>query len=570
MRTVDHLDISCVQFPKQQEKPASGRFHKLERHKVAVLFVTVILAFCTRVYQLDAAGLSEDEANKVFAIRVYEQGDFTVNSEHPMVMKLLCFAAVEMADTWNRTAGEWLHLRIPDETALRLPNAFFGALTVIPLLLLATALLGFEAGAIASFLWAFGLNAIWFNRIGKEDTLLVFFMLLGFYFYNHAKEQVASDIEGQEKFYALAGASFGLMIGSKYFPHFMALNALFYTIIGYNSLNNRPLTRRMWAKYFGALIFTFLLFNPAIFSPQAWRYIWAYMNEDLLTHHGYLMMNQLFNNNMTATPFGNPWYFYLLYFAIKLPLPILLAFVVGLVEIFRHRGDAHVARGYLFLRMMLIFWLLPMSLIGSKFLRYSLSLMPVIYLIAAVGIIALWRWMATWFSQLAGDSRFTEKAAGALAVVVFLLAPAIVTIRWGLPHPGLYTNVLGSGRVGYFFPHDEFYDVGARESIKYIAEHAPPHATIASEIPGVVEYYLERYNRPDIRSRIMSKPDFHLNEGALDYVLLQRGRLYFENQDNFTFVEKHFPVAQSSSYNGAAATQVYKLTGLGARPARAE
>jgi hypothetical protein len=97
MRTVDHLDVRCVQFPEQQEQPAAGLFHKLERHKVVILLITVILAFCARVYQLDAAGFSEDEANKVFAIRVYEQGDFTVNSEHPMVMKLLCFASAELA-----------------------------------------------------------------------------------------------------------------------------------------------------------------------------------------------------------------------------------------------------------------------------------------------------------------------------------------------------------------------------------------------------------------------------------------------------------------------------------------
>jgi hypothetical protein len=570
MRTVDHLDVSCVPFPKPEEHLASGLFHKLERHKVVFIFITVILAFCMRVYQLDAAGLSEDEANKVFAIRAYEQGDFTVNSEHPMVMKLMCFASTEMAGSWNRIAGERLGLNISDETALRLPNALFGALTIIPLLLLAAALLGFEAGAITSLLWAFGLNAIWFNRIGKEDTLLLFFMLLGFYFYNHAKERRASDIQGQEKFFALAGAAFGLMFGSKYFPHYMALNALFYTIIGYNSLNNRPLTRRMWGRYFGAMVLTFVVCNPAIFSPQTWRYIWAFLHEDLLTHHGYLLMNQLFNNTMAETPFGNPWYFYLLYLGVKLPLPILLAFAVGLVEIFRQRGDARVARGYLFLRMMLIFWLLPMSLIGSKFLRYSLSLMPVIYMIAAIGILALWRWMAKLFQQFAVDWRFAEKAAGVLAAVIFIAAPAFVTLKWGLPHPGLYTNLLGSGRVGYFFPHDEFYDLGARESIKYIAEHAPPNATIASEIPGVVEYYLERYNRPDIRSRIMSQPDFNLKESALDYILLQRGRLYFENQANFKFVENHFPLAQTSSYNGAAAAQVYKTTGVNALSAKSE
>ena len=408
-------------------------------------------------------------------------------------------------------------------------------------------------------LWAFGLNAIWFNRIGKEDTLLLFFMFFGFYWYNRAKERKASDREGQERFYALAGASFGMMLCSKYFPHYFALNALFYTIIGYNSVNNRPLTKQMWAKYFAALIVAFAMLNPAVFSPQTWRYIWAYINEDLLTHHGYLVMNELFTNTMEETPFGNPWYFYLLYLAVKLPVPILLSFVVGLIEIFRQRGDLRVARGYLFLRMMLLFWLLPMSLIGSKFLRYSLSLMPLVYLTAAVGIFAMWRWLANLFKKFPIDSQLAEKLAGVTVVIVFIAAPAFVTIRWGMPHPGLYTNLLGGGRVGYFFPHDEFYDIGARESIKYIAENAPPNATLASEIPGVVQYYLERYNRPDIGSMIMSKPDFNLRQGTIDYVLLQYGRVYFENAENFKFIENHFPPVQSSQYNGATATQVYQV-----------
>jgi hypothetical protein len=560
MRTVDHLEVDCAQLPKQEEKISSGLFHKLERHKVFVILLTVFLAFCTRVYQVDAAGLSEDETNKVFALRAYEQGDFTANTEHPMMMKLLCFASTQMATAWNHTAGDHLNFSISEETALRMPNVVFGALTLIPLLLLTTALLGFKTGLLTSWLWAFGLNAIWFNRIGKEDTLFLFFMFLGFYFYHHAKERGASDSQGQERFYALAGAAFGLMVCSKYFPHYILLNGLFYTIIGYNRVNNRPLTRPMWAKYFGAMIFAFMICNPAIFLPQTWRYIWAFVKEDLLTHHGYLVMDELFNNTMAETPLGNPWYFYLLYLAVKLPVPILLCFAVGLVEIFCQRGDSRLARGYLFLRIMLIFWLLPMSLMGSKFLRYSLSLMPVIYMTAAVGILAMWRVLANLLKRCALDSQLAEKLAGVVALVTFIVAPAFITLKWGLPHPGLYTNILGGSRVGYFFPHDEFYDLGARESIKYIAENAPPNATIASEIPGLVEYYLERYKRPDLRSKIMSHPDFHLHEGALDYVLLQRGRVYFENEANVKFITNNFPLAQASTYNGAAATQVYKLT----------
>src|SRR6185436_18559747 len=315
-----------------------------------------------RAVRLDSASLAEDEANKVFAIRAYRQGDITANSEHPMVMKLLCYASVEAALAWNRKAGESLGLTISEETALRLPNVIFGALTVIPLLLLTSTLFGFRIAVISSTLWALGLDAIWFNRVGKEDTLLVFFMLLGFCLYNCAKGLSASDVAGQERLYAMAGAAFGIMIASKYFPHYFGLNALFYTLIGYDSRNNRPLTRRMWAKYFGGMALVFAISNTAIFLPQTWRYLWKYVNEELLTHHGYLMMDKLYINDATQSPGGNPWYFYFLFLLVKLPLPVLVAFLAGLVEIFRRQSNHRQSRGYLFLRMMLVFWL-PMSIL---------------------------------------------------------------------------------------------------------------------------------------------------------------------------------------------------------------
>src|SRR5262249_42617488 len=160
-------------------------------------------------------------------LRAYEQGDFTVNAEHPMLMKLLCFVSTKSATAWNQAIGNRVHLAVSEESALRFPNVLFGALTIIPLFLLLTALLGFEAGAITSLLWTFGLNAIWFNRITKEDTLLLFFILLGFYFYHRAKLCEEYEVARQEKFYALAGAAFGLMVCSKYFPHYIGLNALF-------------------------------------------------------------------------------------------------------------------------------------------------------------------------------------------------------------------------------------------------------------------------------------------------------------------------------------------------------
>jgi hypothetical protein len=338
------------------------------------------------------------------------------------------------------------------------------------------------------------------------------------------------------------------------------LNALLYTLIGYDSRNNRPLTGRMWARYLGGLVLAFAIFNHALFLPQSWRFLWTFVNEQRLTHHGYLLMDSLFSNNAVHTPGGNAWYFYLLFLWVKLPLPLLAAFIVGLIEIFRRRGDYIQSRGYLFLRMMLVCWLVPMSILGAKFLRYSLALMPLVYITAAVGIVAMWRVLSSALGRLIVQWDGVPRIAGVATALVFVAAPALTTAEvMRSSHPGLWVNALGGGRIGYFFPHDEFYDLGARESIRYIAENAARGARMASEIPGVVQYYTERYNRPDIRSEVLSRSRFDVTEGLPDFVLLQRGRLYFENREIFHFIETNYPVVQSSIYSGAPASQVFRV-----------
>lgn len=560
MQTVDAIEISHEEFEKFQPKTPLSLFDRLENRKFLTISIIFLVALAARVYHLDAAGLAEDETNKVFALRAYRQSDFTVNAEHPMLMKMLCYGSTRTAEFFNTNIGTHIGSVISEESALRFPNALFGALTVVPLFLFAINLLGFRVAFLGSIFWAIGLNSIWFNRVAKEDTLMVFFMLTGFYLYNQAKSSAAENITRQERFYALAGAAFGLMMCSKYFPHYFGLNQLFYHLAGYDSRNNRPLTRRMLMKHFGGMFVAFVVFNPAVFLPQTWRYLISFMREDLLTHHGYLLMGTLYSNDMGSMPHGLPWYFYFLFLGVKIPLPVLLAFIIGAIEIFRHRGKTDIARGYLFLRIMLFFWLFPMAIVGSKFLRYTLALMPAVYLTAALGVVVLWRGLSVAIEKWHLQERVSNAIVAIPLIIIFVITPTFITIQH-MPFPNLYVNAFGRGRVGYFFPHDEFYDLGARESISYIASHAPPGAAVVSDIPGVMQYYLERYNRPDIRIEILSHPNFSLADQKPDYALLQPGRIYFENESVYNFIEKNFTPIQASTFEGVPATQLYKLNG---------
>ncbi len=496
------------------------------------LVILVLLGFGLRINQLGANGFAEDEMNKLDAIRSYERGDFTANGEHPMLMKVLMWGSLNAVPA-------------SPETALRLPNALFGALTVIPLFLLTAALFDRWTALLAAAFWAVGINAITHNRIGKEDTLLVFFMLFAFFFFVRAKQISPNDQQGRARRYAASAVSFGLMIASKYFPHYLGLNMLFHHNFHVRKAVAGEPNGRTPGWFFLLIIGVFLLVNPAVLIPEIWHYLNAYTGERLLTHSGYLFAGELYKNNMSSSPFwGTPVYFYLLFLAIKVPLIVTAAFVIGLV--IAATRARHV--GHAFLLFMFLFWIVPYSLIGGKWLRYTLSLMPFVYMLAAVGVVSL-------ISLFKGNR--SKLIASVLSVVLFVGLPAWTAFAHG-PHYALYTNALAANKAGYFFPHDEFYDDGLREAIRFVCEEAPNGATIAHETPGVTRYYLAQFGRTDLQSQAISSPEFDVRSVTEPvYVIVQRGRTYFENREELDYVRTNFRRVHEVKIDGASAVEVF-------------
>jgi hypothetical protein len=294
----------------------------------------------------------------------------------------------------------------------------------------------------------------------------------------------------------------------------------------------------------------FLVANPAVLLPQVWEYLNAYMGERLLSHSGYLFAGQLYKNNMSSSPFwGTPVYFYLLFLAIKVPLLIVFSMVVGIlvsIKQWRHVGHA-------FLLFMFLFFIVPYSLIGGKWLRYTLALMPFVYMLSAVGTIAIIEGL----SSLIPKWKNARLLIFAVVAILFIGFPAWTAVANG-PHYALYTNALASDKAGYYFPHDEFYDDGLREAIKYVCDTAPNGATIAHETPGVARYYLSRYGRTDLNSQAISSEQFdaRMSTGST-YVIVQRGRTYFENVMELEFVRAHYRKVNEVYIGGALAAEVF-------------
>jgi hypothetical protein len=92
------------------------------REAVVVLLLTV-LAFSVRLYRVDFNSLSEDEVAKWAAVQEYRHGHFVgVNSEHPMLPKMLAWASLTAGERWGRVAATHGWPSLNPEGWLRLPN----------------------------------------------------------------------------------------------------------------------------------------------------------------------------------------------------------------------------------------------------------------------------------------------------------------------------------------------------------------------------------------------------------------------------------------------------------------
>ncbi len=539
-------------FPGRSAWPLTG-----QRTLVLALAAIAVLAATFRVQNLDYGGFSEDEIHKVEAVRAYGAGDFTANAEHPMLMKVAMLASTTAAGAWNRLAARAGWEAISPEAALRLPNALVGAATVVPLFLLARSFFGPLVALWASLLLALDVTVTGLNRIGKEDTFLVFFLLLGTWCYEEARARYAPGGEAPHRWYAAAGAAFGLMLASKYMFYYLGLWSLFRLAAGAEERKaSTPAResvgaagRRAPRSFYLAAAATFAAANPVILWPPTWAYFLHYAGGGLMTHHGAYFAGRIYPNGISDTPWGLPWYFYLLYMVVKMPLPVLAAIGLGLVELVRLRRE----RGAVFMRVFLLFFLLPSSLAASKFARYLLPTLVVLQLVAALGIVRALDLVVRW-----RPPRLRVAAAGAtVALVVVSALNAQVTAA---PFASLHLNALGHGlsAPGALFPNDELYDAGMREAVQWVAERAAPGASLASDAPGVVGEYARRAGRADLEARSLAEAGIPMPPAEV-WLFAQNSHACFESEQVVDQVRRRQPPAFVYRLHGTPAVEVYHL-----------
>jgi hypothetical protein len=503
---------------------------------ILLLAIALIGGLLLRVSDLGSYSLSEDELNKLMAVEDYRSnGISSTNGEHPMLMKGLLTISIVTSEHWNSLSFVRSNsgLQISTEAALRLPGTVLGALTSLLIFLVASELFGTHIGLIAALLWAFDPTGISFNRIAKEDSFFIFFFLLANLFWLRGQRAAEYMQTNPERYYWATAIAFGAMLASKYIPHFIGISASYYYIFQRIPSTQWRLGKKRWAIFWIIAGISFLLFNPSILLPGTWHEMLRFAGERRIGHDSYEFMNQFYGNKMTLWLKGSPFYFYFLFMFVKLPISVIGSFLIGLLLLFRKElGD-----GRFFVIIWLVFWFLPFSSLGGKFTRYFTLVLPVILIVAAIGIDEIGRTISR-LLRIKGNAQLIVPS-------IFILSSLVVSI-WVMPHYRLYINLLGGGSAytGYYFPHDEFYDASMQDAVNAAIPQIRKNGYIASETPKVAEYYAQVAGRDDLSYISLSDKEALKQLRVGDAIIVARGRRYLSNLKIIEILESNSsPVA---------------------------
>lgn len=519
---------------------------------VALLALFLLIGFALRVNNLGAESLSEDEFNKLQTIEEYRTRGLTArNGEHPFLMKGLQMVSIIVAERLNDLTSS-TQFKVSEEAALRFPITLFGTFTTLLIFWVVSELFGQSIGLVSAALWAVEPMAIGFDRIGKEDSLVVFFFLLAHLFF--IKSQTAAERGNKDwiRYLWAAATGFGALMASKYYPHLLAIMGGYYNTFLELPSNKWNVGKVGWLKFFIIMGVTFLILSPTILLPDTWREMLKFSSENKMGHDSYEYMGQLYRNQLTAWLSGVPWTFYYVFIAVKTSIVTLAFFLVGLPLMFKRKlGD-----GRFFVFLWAFLWFGPYTLLGGKFTRYFAIVEPLILITAAIGFYFSVKWLS---EKLFGRSGLATICQTLLFAA--LLAMSFYNSLSVTPNFRLFTNLLGGGisNAGSYFPHDEFYDTSTREIVAEIAVRARPQAIVACETPSLLEYYARKLGREDLVFVSLSEKPKVADLGVGDFIVAAGGRRYFGNATYLDYLAGSAVPAADIKIMAITSARVYQL-----------
>jgi len=492
------------------------------RREAAIAFLLAMLAFAVRLNRVDFSSLSEDESAKTAAVQEYRQGHFIgINSEHPMMPKMLIWASLTAGERWSRVASLHSWPSISPEGWLRFPNVLFGAATAAVLFLFCRRMMGLAGSFAASFFWAVAPLAVALNRLGKEETPLTFFTLLACYFYCRA-QQANADLSSR-RWFDLSAIGFGLSFASQYVPHLFGMNALAWLLAGRVGLSRKPSQYR-YKRFFLIMFLAFFLVNPVVLSPGNFNAIVHWLHHDGVKHTGYDFDGTLYLNFPSRLLAGIPWYFYLWLLVVKTPIPILVSIVVGSILLVLDRRTLASC----FFLVFGVLQLAGLSICGAKWIRYSLPVLPFLFLAGGYAVQMTWNHLR---------ERKVSLVPVGLAAVILFAWPFLELHAWS-PYYAFYLNSIGGGakNIARYFAQDEVSEFDTREVARQVCPGAPTATRLATARPMSMTYYLENCRRADIQVVPLYDPRYMPREG--DLIVLEPSRRFLETQQFFDLLSK--------------------------------
>jgi hypothetical protein len=368
----------------------------------------------------------------------------------------------------------------------------------------------------AAFFWAIAPLPVALNRLTKEETPLTFFTLLACYFYSRA--QKADTDKNARRWYDLGAMGFGLALASQYILHLLGLNALAWLVAGKRGLTRKP-SRFSYGRFFLVMFITFIVVNPVILSPGNFNAILHWLHHDGVRHSGYDFDGTLYMNFPSRLLAGLPWFYYLWLVVVKTPIPILVAIIIGAVLLLR---DRQTLASCFFLTLGMVQFV-GLSLSGAKWIRYSLPMLPFLYLAGGYAVQQIWK-------ELKGKP-WSPAFAGATALI--LIGLPLGELQAWAPYYSFYLNSIGGGtrNITRYFSPDEVSEFDTREVAQQVCPFAPVSSKVATARPMSMAYYLEGCGRPDIQIVPLYDTGYVPRNG--DLVILEPSRRFFETQQYF-------------------------------------
>jgi 4-amino-4-deoxy-L-arabinose transferase-like glycosyltransferase len=320
------------------------------------------------------------------------------------------------------------------------------------------------------------------NRLAKEETPVTFFTLLGCYWYSRAKQ--ASTGPSTRRWLSLSGITFGLAVASQYMLHLFGLNALAWHVAGRRGLDHKRLG---YCRLLVWLVVALVVANPLILSPTSCLSALHWLKHGGIRHTGYDFAGNLYPNFPGRLFSGVPWYFYLWLLLVKTPIPILVAIIVGSLLLLRQRQT--IASCYFYTLGLL--QLLALSVCGAKWMRYSLILMPFLFMAAGYAVQYAW--------DYAKKRNLSLVPVGMVALILFVWP--LVELRAWAPYYPFYLNSIGGGtkNITRYFAPDEVSEFDTREVAQEICPVAPTALRLATARPLSMTFYSDHGT---LRSRV--------------------------------------------------------------------